>query len=278
MPPASGGFLFRRIPRTIPGVRRGPGTLYRQALTLRYLVTRDRGEVVALLCQRPAELPRRLRLLARLVGVTNAVRGYHTLGEMLTVALAILDVGRRRPPVVVECGVGYGASTAKLSLAVAAAGGHLHAFDSFRGIPPNDEEHRHLDGRVTTFRPRAFRGRLRRVERVLARWGEPGVVTVYKGWFEDTLPTQAPPRVDVAVLDVDLLASTRTCLVQLFPRLAPDGVLFTQDGHLQGVVELLGSPTFWQSEVGIEPPAIPGLGRRKLLAIRPTKPNLGRGT
>lgn len=259
-------------------MRRGPGTLYRKALTLRYLLTRDRGEVATFLCQRPAELPRRLRLLARMAAITNAVRGYHTLGEMLTVAAAILDVGRHRPPVVVECGVGYGASTAKLSLAVAAAGGHLHAFDSFRGIPPNAEEHRHLDGRVTAFRPRAFRGRLRRVERLLAQWGAPQAVTLHKGWFEDTLAAQAPPRVDVAVLDVDLVASTRTCLQHLLPRLAPDGVLFTQDGHLEGVVELLGSSNFWQSEVGVEPPTIPGLGRCKLLLIRPTRPNPGRGT
>lgn len=251
--------------------------MYRKELTLRYLATRDRAEVLRFLA-RPGEVGRRLRLLGRFMAITNAVRGYHTMGEMLAVASAILEASRRRPPVVVECGVGYGASTAKLSLATSAAGGRLHAFDSFRGMPANAEQHRHLDGRATAFRPRAFRGRLARVERVLARWGEPAVVTLHKGWFEDCLPHQAPSRADVVVLDVDLVASTRTCLRHLWPRLDPEGVLFTQDGHLQGVAELLADADFWRQEVGAEMPAIPGLGRRKLLAIRPTTPDPGRGT
>lgn len=259
-------------------MRRGPGTLYRKGLTLRYLVTRDRREVLAFLLQHPVELSSRLRLLARFAAITNGVRGYHTLGEMATIAGAILGIGQRRPPVVVECGVGYGASTAKLSLAVAAVRGSLHAFDSFRGIPPNTEEHRHLDGRATAFRARAFRGRLKQVERVLAQWGRPEVVTLHKGWFATTLPAEAPPLVDVAALDVDLVASTRTCLQHLLPRLAPDGVLFTQDGHLQGVVELLADQHFWRHEVGVEPPEVPGLRRRKLLAIRPRTPSPRRGT
>lgn len=258
-------------------MRRGPGTLYRKALTLRYLATRDQAEVRRFLA-RLGEVGRRLRLLARFIHITNGVRGYHTMGEMLTIADAILAAGRRCPPVVVECGVGYGASTAKLSVAVAAVGGQLHAFDSFRGMPANAEEHRHLDGRATAFRPRAFRGRLARVLAVLSTWGEPGVVTLHKGWFEDTLPREAPPLLHVVVLDVDLVASTRTCLRHLWPRLDPDGVLFTQDGHLQGVVELLRDGTFWRQEVGSEPPLIPGLGCRKLLALRPTRPGPGRGT
>lgn len=250
-------------------MRRGPGTLYRKALTGWYLATRDRTAVAAFLTAARGEFFVRLRLLRRLAAITNGVRGYHTLGEMLAIADAILAVGRTRPPVVVECGVGYGASTAKLSVVVAAAGGRLHAFDSFQGMPANDEEHHHLDGRPTAFRRRAFRGRLRRVERVLARWGESERVTLHKGWFVKTLPEQVPPQVDVAVLDVDLVSSTRTCLRHLFPRLAADGVLFSQDGHLRGVVALLADANFWRQEVGVAPPALPGLGREKLLVIRP---------
>lgn len=258
-------------------LRRGPGTLYRKLLTVRYLLARDRADLGRFLC-RPRELGTRLRLLARFIAITNAVRGYHTMGEMLTIADAILAAGRRRSPVVVECGVGYGSSTAKLSVAVAAVGGHLNAFDSFSGMPANTETHHHLDGRPAVFRRRAFRGRLARVKRVLGRWGEASVVTLHKGWFADTLPHHTPSCIDVAVLDVDLAASTRTCLRHLWPRLDPQGVLFTQDGHLREVVELLGDADFWWREIGAAPPAIPGLGRRKLLAIRPTRPDPERGT
>lgn len=245
-------------------MQRGPGTLYRRLLTVRYLVTRDRAAVLRFLTG--PHPTRRLRLLAAFLRVTNHVRGYHTLSEMLRVADAILTLGEAGPPLVVECGVGFGSSTAKLSLATAAASGRLIAFDSFRGIPANGEVHRHLDGRRVVFRPGAFRGRLRAVQRTVQRWGAP-VVEYRKGWFDETLPALEAGPVDVAILDVDLLSSTRTCIRHLYPCLAPGGVLFTQDGHLQAVVELLGRRSFWLDEVGVEPPAITGLGRRKLLEI-----------
>src|SRR5262249_29249115 len=87
-----------------------------------------------------------------------------------------------------------------------------------------------------------------------------------KGWFADTLPDFDEP-VDVVLLDVDLLASTRTCLVHLAPRLRPGGVIFTQDGHLRAIADLLGDPGFWRDEVGVAPPRIGGLGRDKFRAI-----------
>ena len=48
----------------------------------------------------------------------------------------------------------------------------------------------------------------------------------------------------------------------------PGGTIFTQDGHIRAVRELLADPGFWRHQVGIEPPEIPGLGREKFLAIR----------
>ncbi len=245
-------------------MRRGPGSLYRKLLTLAYLASRDRRAAARFLLRRDGL--RRLAMLRRFAAITNAVRGYHTMAEMLEIADAVLARAAAGPPTVVECGVAYGSSTAKLSVAVAAAGGRLLAFDSFRGIPANDEVHRHMDGRPAVFREGAFRGRRAAVERVLERWGEP-VVKLHKGLFADTLPEAAPARIDVAVLDVDLLASTRTCIRVLYPRLAPGGVLFTQDGHLEAVAALLGDARFWRDEVGVPPPPIDGLGRRKLLAV-----------
>ena len=72
-----------------------------------------------------------------------------------------------------------------------------------------------------------------------------------------------------ALLDVDLLASTHTCLVHLVPRMRPGGVIFTQDGHIRAIAALLADAHFWRQEVGIAPPAIVGVGERKFLAIRP---------
>ena len=250
--------------------RRGPGSWYRSLKSLEFLVTRDRTAVRAFL--RSAAIPptvttgERIAVVRAFVRITNGVRGYHTLGEMLRVAERILQRTGAPELAVVEAGAGKGASTAKLSLATARAGGRLHVFDSFRGIPPNDERHVSIDGRDVVFRAGAFSATLPSVRRVVERHGAPAVCTFHKGWFEDTLPEFAA-EVDVALLDVDLLASTRTCVRWLWPKVKPGGSLFTQDGHLGAVVELLGDPQFWEREVGTPPPEIPGLGRDKLLEI-----------
>jgi len=251
-------------------IGRGPGTLYRRAQSIRFLLTRDRRAVIAFLCARypePLPLGDRWRLLARFVHITNQVRAYHSQAQMLTVAAAVLRRVGTPGLTIVECGCGKGSSTAKLSLVAQMAGGRLIACDSFTGMPPNDERHEDLLGRPMTFRAGAFRGRLREVQRSVEAFGAPGVVEYRKGWFHDSLP-QLPAPIDVALLDVDLLASTRTCLVHLVPRMRPGGVLFTQDGHLRAIAALLADAHFWRQEVGIAPPAIAGVGERKFLAIR----------
>jgi O-methyltransferase len=249
---------------------RGRGTLYRRLQSLRFLAGRDRAAVLAFLrAPYPVALPlaARLRLVARFFAITNQVRAYHSQAQMLAVADEILRRAGQRPLTVVECGCGKGASTAKLSLVADLAGARLLAFDSFRGLPPNDERHRDLLGRPMVFRAGAFRGRLREVQRTVEAFGAPAVVEYRKGWFEETLP-HLTDTVDVAFLDVDLLASTRTCLLHLVPRMRPGGVIFTQDGHLSAIAAQLADPSFWRDEVGIAPLAIPGLGREKFLALR----------
>lgn len=245
--------------------RRGPGSLYRLAASARFLATRDRAALARFVAE-AGPVPRweRLALVGRFLAVTQNVRGYHTLAEMLEVAGAILA---RERPVVVEAGCGKGSSTAKLSLAVRRAGGVLHVFDSFRGLPENAERHQNLDGREVVFRAGAFRGSLGSVERTVARHGAPEVCRFHKGWFADTLPGFCE-LVDVALLDVDLVASTRTCLRHLVPLLAPDGVLFSQDGHLRATHELVADESFWRDEVGVAPPRIDGLWRDKLVVVR----------
>jgi O-methyltransferase len=243
-------------------MRRGPGTLYRRLQTLRFALTRDRAAILQFLRAGPVPLPARLALLGQLARVTNHVRGYHDNADILRVGGAIL---RRPGAVVVEAGAGYGSSTAKLSRFVRAAGGRLLVFDSFRGIPDNEEVHENLDGRRVVFRAGAFRGRERAVRRVVERFGAPEVCTFVKGDFADTL-RGFEEAIDVALLDVDLIRSTRICVRALHPRLRPGGVMFSQDGHLRATVALLEDPVFWRAEVGREPPVVDGLGRAKLLA------------
>lgn len=249
-------------------LRRGTGSVYRKLQSIQFLLTRDRRAVTAFLRARypiALSIASRIRLIRDFTRITNAVRGYHTLAEMLIVCDRIFRRAGRPGLTVVEAGAGSGSSTAKLSLATRIAGGRLVVFDSFRGIPENDEKHRLLDGRNLEFRKGAFRGRFASVRKRIERFGAIEVCEFRKGLFADTLPRFAD-SVDVVLLDVDLVASTRICTAHLFPKLRRGGVLLSQDGHLQATVDLFRDPEFWRS-IGSDVPSIPGLGREKLLEI-----------
>lgn len=250
-------------------MRRGPGSLYRRAKSIQFLAGRDRAAILAFLRARyPLSFPLtdRLALVARFVGVTNRVRTYHTQAEMLAVADRILRLAGRPDLTVLEAGAGKGGSTAKLSLVARLAGARLVICDSFRGLPANDERHETIWGRPVRFREGAFRGTLSTVRRTVTRLGAPETCTFVKGWFDATVP-ELPGPLDVVLLDVDLVSSTRTCVRELYPRLRPGGTLFSQDGHLRGTVALLADAGFWRDEVGVAPPVIRGLGTAKLLEI-----------
>jgi Macrocin-O-methyltransferase (TylF). len=252
---------------------RGPGSLYRRAKSLLLLCTRDRNALSSFLradFPEPFPAAERLRLVRRFVAATDAIRCFHTQAEMLVVAEELCRMGRRNGsgPTVVECGVAKGASSAKLSLVVSRLGGQLHLYDSFRGMPANDEKLTRLDGSEVVFFKGAFTGRIPTVTRNLQLFGRPECVTLHKGLFQETMPGGLPASIDLALLDVDLLSSTAVCVRHIYPRLRAGGVLYSQDGHLREIVELLGSEVFWRDEVGCPKPEVEGLGVRKFLRIQ----------
>ncbi len=212
----------------------------------------------------------RNQLLRRIREVSRNVECPHFESEMLTVGVEILSLPESVKGCVVEAGCFKGASTAKLSLFVKRAGRELVAFDSFEGLPENDEAHERsilghsIDG---WFDQGKFCGRLEEVEANVRRYGEFEVCRLVRGWFEQTMPAFREP-IALAFLDVDLAQSTRTCLKTLWPVLSPGGVLYSQDGDFPLVIDVFADSSFWEEEVGCARPEIEGLGKRKLLRLR----------
>jgi O-methyltransferase len=214
-----------------------------------------------------ASLLRRLGLIRRAYRISYSVDCPHMEGEMARVMSAILSVPRDVEAVIVEAGSYKGGSASKLSRAARYAGRRFDVFDSFEGIPEHHEEHsKNIYGGDAYFPPGSYKGSLDEVRSNVARYGAVERCRFVKGWFDDTMPGFKEP-VGVAYIDVDLESSTRTCIRYLFPLLVTGGVLFSQDGHLPWVINLLRDEKFWRDEVGAEPPRMEGLGQRKLVAI-----------
>jgi O-methyltransferase len=209
----------------------------------------------------------RLWLIARMYRISLAVDAQHNQVEMLRVAEAVLRIPKEVPGVIVECGAFKGASAAKFSLVAACAGRRLLVFDSFAGIPPNEEPPGlNIYGQVLSFPEGSYAGSLEEVRQTVSRFGHIEVCRFVKGWLQDTLPDLREPVV-VAFIDVDLASSTRTAFTYLWPLIAAGGSAFSHDGGLPAVRALLGDEGFWRNELGCARPTMHGLGQSRLVHI-----------
>jgi O-methyltransferase len=194
----------------------------------------------------------------------------HTHQEIIRMIEVILATPPSLKGCIVEAGCFKGGSTAKLSIAAKLAGRKLVVFDSFEGLPSNREEHEHdIFGLRVQFEGGKYSGQLEEVKVNVERFGEASVCEFRRGWFENSMPDFGEP-VALAFVDVDLASSTRTCLRYLYPLLVPGASIFSHDGHLPLCIQVIDDPSFWEKEVGFSKPAIPDLGRKKLIRI--TKP------
>lgn len=146
------------------------------------------------------------------------------------------------PGAYVECGVWRGGSSMAAALSLLAVGEskrHLYLFDTFEGMStPSEHDVRAEDNlsaaalldRSETSDKIWCRASIEDVSANMALTGYPlENITFCKGKVEDTLPAQAPDEIAILRLDTDWYESTRHELEELFPRLAPGGVLIIDD-------------------------------------------------
>jgi len=114
----------------------------------------------------------RLRFVMRLYRISLSIDAQHNQVEMLRVAEAILRTPKEQPGCIVECGAFKGASAAKFSLVAARTGRQLIVFDSFEGIPANEEPPGlNIYGNVLSFPKGSYAGSLDEVQSAVSRFG-----------------------------------------------------------------------------------------------------------
>lgn len=208
--------------------------------------------------------------LDRLKIIQTNVPSAHNSSHILQFLIAILKLDPQLKGCVVEAGAYKGGGTCKISLFVQHVNRRLFVFDSFEGLPQNDEQHiMSTEGHTIKdwFKGGNFAGSLPEVQSNVERYGSKDVCEFIPGWFEQTMPLFKEP-VALAYLDVDLAASTRTCLKYIYPLLSKGGAIFSQDGDFPLVIEVLKDESFWKDEVKCDKlPIIENLGK-KITIIR----------
>jgi O-methyltransferase len=204
--------------------------------------------------------------------VSQKVECPHNMSHVLTFVVEMMKYSNKHPEskgVFVEAGCFKGGSTAKFSLVAKSLDRKMVVFDSFEGIPKNEEDHqKSIFGYSikSWFHKGSFSGGLEEVKHNVATYGDISVCSFVKGWFDNTLPDL---DIDIAgaYIDVDLASSTRTCIKHFYPRLLPGGFLVSQDGDFPLVIEVFDDDNFWENEVGCKKPKTHGLNRSKMLIV-----------
>lgn len=185
------------------------------------------------------------------------------------------------PGCVVECGVWRGGMSAGMA-EVLGADRRYFLFDSFEGLPTAREE---LDGAAAVAwqknanSPEHYDNcRAAEAEAAAAmKLSGAKSFSLIKGWFNQTVPRFVPPsKIAVLRLDGDWYESTRVCLENLYPQVAPGGVVIVDDyyiwdGCARAVNEFIASFT--------PPDAIPRLSQfRDLIAylVKPAPAHSGK--
>lgn len=233
---------------------------------------RENLDIVTLQRNIAANLPEGVNpreLFQRLNSIGQNVCCAHNPSHALEFILDMLRASRDTEGCFVEAGCFKGGSTAKFSIISKMLGRKIFVFDSFEGLPENNENHTaSLQGHSIKgwFEGGGFSGTLNEVKQNISTYGEVDACCFIPGWFENTMP-DFQDSVIAGFIDVDLANSTKTCLKFLYPKLVNDGVLCSQDGDFPLVVEVFKDFNFWKNEVGVEMPIIEGLGD-KITRIR----------
>jgi O-methyltransferase len=235
-----------------------------------YYLPKDLPAVLGFLF-RPTKSPTspwsRLKLVGMFYLISYKVDCPHTEHELLAVSKKILNLGNDVPGVIVEAGSYFGGSTAKLSLVASLCNRKLEVFDSFEGMPENNETHgKSIFKREHHFPKGSHAVALETVKRNVLAYGDASRCQFHKGWFKDTMRDFHEP-VALACINADLVQSTKDCLKYLCPLMSHGGIIFSQDGHFPWIIDVLKKDSYWQNELGINKPPMEGLGTSKLVAI-----------
>jgi O-methyltransferase len=203
--------------------------------------------------------------------INSNIETAHNDSHLQQFLLAMFELPPDVEGCIVEAGAYKGGGTAKISLVARHVQRDFFVFDSFQGLPDNNEPHEKsvLGHSIKNwFDGGKFAGTLDEVKSNVAGYGDISVCRFVPGWFENTMPS-FKQKIALAYLDVDLASSTRTCLKSLYPLISPGGAIYSQDGDFPLVIDVFRDKKFWLEEVGCEKiPEIKNLGKKITVILK----------
>lgn len=161
------------------------------------------------------------------------------------------------PGPIVECGCFKGGMSCKLSIVAEELGKELYVFDSFRGLPHDEEtESDNESFKQTSFQKGQYHGRLVEFEMNMALYGRRNSCRVVEGFFENTLHL-CDIYPSFVFIDVDLTTSAKTCIEYFWPRLQGTH-FYTHEAVFKSYMNAILDEQWWLDTMKEPPPECVG--------------------
>ena len=164
---------------------------------------------------------------------------------------------------IVECGCYQGASSVSLSIFSKIVGKNLIIYDSFEGLPPDEDNvgkrnypFLNLTG---TYKEGMYKSSLANVKNNLKFYGEYDLCELRKGYFDKSL-IQHKEKIDFLFLDVDLVQSTIDCIKYLWKFVNDGSYVYTDDACDMDIVKFWFDNEWWNKNFDCDPPNYIGSG------------------
>ncbi len=165
---------------------------------------------------------------------------------------------------IVECGCFKGASSITLSILAKITNKQLLIYDSFEGLPTIEVSsekkayYPHLLS-YSEYQEGMYKGSLDEVKYNIQKYGYLSQCVFIKGYFSETLK-EHNKNIDFIFIDVDLLGSLKTCIINLWKYLSPNSYFFTDDSCDMSLVKIWFDDNWWNKNLNTNPPGYVGSG------------------
>lgn len=184
--------------------------------------------------------------------------------NIILLKYGLINLDLKTDGCIVECGCFKGASSITLSILAKITNKQLYIYDSFDGLPTIDTSsdkkayYPHLL-KYTEYRQGMYKGSLDEVKNNIQKYGYLENCVFIKGYFSETLKDHKYD-IDFIFIDVDLLSSLKSCIINLWKYLSPNSYFFTDDSCDMNLVKIWFDDNWWKKNLNTNSPGYIGSG------------------
>lgn len=181
----------------------------------------------------------KLKIVKKLLNAFSDIKSATSLESNIILLKFGFKLVKKNPNFIVECGSYEGATSITLSILAEYTNRRLIIYDSFKGLPQTNHQeaiypHLNLKG---NYKEGMFSASKVLLETNLKKYGFHDRCIIREGFFESTLINHKE-KIDFLFLDVDLIDSTKTCILNLWPNVINNGFIFTDDSCDMNLIKI----------------------------------------